>query len=118
LFTSYCDKGLQRGDGVTGPLIIRQARDPQRSLYDHDDENHVVHLMDWLHDSANRKFVFHHHGDGDNKPHSILINGRGRYGNGTFMAETITPTVPLSTFTVIPVSIFFLIIHYFSGLNK
>ncbi|KAF4532298.1 hypothetical protein B566_EDAN010799 [Ephemera danica] len=95
--------GLQRADGVAGALIIREGRaDPHRTIYDTDWITHEILITDWLHAPANSKFVFHHHGSGDNKPRSLLINGRGRFGNYTFMSNFSTPVVPLANFTLIP----------------
>lgn len=75
--------GMQRGDGVFGSLIIRRPKssEPHGSLYDFDLSEHVLVLQDWIHDSGANIFAYHHHSRGDNKPHNILINGRGRYYN-------------------------------------
>lgn len=46
-------------------------------------------LNEWTNETAIAKFAGHHHNDGDNKPSSILINGRGvlyRYAN-----DAVTP---------------------------
>jgi FtsP/CotA-like multicopper oxidase with cupredoxin domain len=37
----------------------------------------VITVNDWINDTAIAKFSGHHHNDGDNKPSSILINGKG-----------------------------------------
>ncbi|KAH8418852.1 hypothetical protein KR222_004583 [Zaprionus bogoriensis] len=75
--------GMQRGDGVFGSLIIRRPKsaEPHGSLYDFDLSEHVLVVQDWIHDSGANIFAYHHHSRGDNKPHNILINGRGRYYN-------------------------------------
>ncbi|EDW12406.2 uncharacterized protein Dmoj_GI17664 [Drosophila mojavensis] len=75
--------GMQRGDGVFGPLIIRRPKqtEPHGGLYDFDLSEHVLVVQDWIHDTGASIFAFHHHSSGDNKPHNILINGRGRYYN-------------------------------------
>ncbi|KAH8376771.1 hypothetical protein KR093_001265, partial [Drosophila rubida] len=75
--------GMQRGDGVFGSLIIRRPKqlDPHGGLYDFDLSEHVLVVQDWIHEPGANIFAFHHHSSGDNKPHNILINGRGRYYN-------------------------------------
>ena len=45
--------------------------------YHNDLEEHIITLNDWINDTAIAKFSGHHHNDGDNKPSSILINGKG-----------------------------------------
>lgn len=71
--------GLQRSDGLVGPLIVREAEDFHENLYDFDMTEHVLLTMDWIHESVNAKFTAHYHGHGDNKPSNVLINGRGKY---------------------------------------
>ncbi|KAH8329363.1 hypothetical protein KR074_008677, partial [Drosophila pseudoananassae] len=75
--------GMQRGDGVFGALIIRKpkATEPHGALYDFDLSDHVMVVQDWIHEPGASVFAFHHHSRGDNKPHNLLINGRGRYYN-------------------------------------
>ncbi|EDV98942.1 GH13325 [Drosophila grimshawi] len=75
--------GMQRGDGVFGPLIIRRPKstEPHGGLYDFDLGEHVLVVQDWIHEPGASIFAYHHHSRGDNKPHNILINGRGRYYN-------------------------------------
>ncbi|KAH9991923.1 laccase 2 precursor [Russula vinacea] len=62
-------------DGLRGPLIIYDPEDPQRSLYDVDDDDTVITLADWYHflsTEASQIPVFN----------STLINGKGRYPGG------------------------------------
>ena len=72
--------GLQRGDGLFGPLIVRQAKeiDVNGDEYDVDDPEHTVVLQDWVHhigvNSVNRDFYGVNY---TSLPGSILINGRG-----------------------------------------
>lgn len=82
--------GLQRADGVFGPILIREARDdnPYSDQYDYDLNEHVITVNDWINETAIAKFAGHHHNDGDNKPSSILINGRGVLFRHTMGAET------------------------------
>lgn len=37
----------------------------------------MITVNDWINDTSIAKFSGHHHNDGDNKPSSILINGKG-----------------------------------------
>ena len=71
--------GMQRGDGVYGALIVKIDNDPQESFYDFDMSEHLVLTNDWTHMPATAVFTSHYHGKGDNKPGSILVNGRGKY---------------------------------------
>ena len=71
--------GMQRGDGVYGALIVKMDNDPQESFYDFDMSEHLVLTNDWTHMPATAVFTSHYHGRGDNKPGSILVNGRGKY---------------------------------------
>ncbi|XP_046396020.1 uncharacterized protein LOC124163273 isoform X2 [Ischnura elegans] len=77
----HSHSGLQRGDGSYGALIIRtpKEQDPHTALYDTDLEDHIMQITDWSHHLGVVTFVSHHHGDGDNKPPSILVNGKGRF---------------------------------------
>ncbi|KAJ6496186.1 yellow laccase [Mycena sanguinolenta] len=68
LSTQYCD-------GLRGPLVIYDPNDPQKSLYDIDDETTIITLADWYHYPS----PVH-----PNIPifNSTLINGLGRYAGG------------------------------------
>ncbi len=71
---------MQRADGVFGALIFRQAAEADRNsyLYDYDLPEHVVLVHDWLDDMTMVKFAGHHFDNGNNRPESILINGKGK----------------------------------------
>ncbi|KAL5234168.1 hypothetical protein ACI65C_001578 [Semiaphis heraclei] len=75
----HSHSGCQRGDGAFGSFVVRspKSRDVHRDMYDVD--VHIITVTDWLHELGIRKFLAHYHGSGNNKPESILINGRGRY---------------------------------------
>jgi FtsP/CotA-like multicopper oxidase with cupredoxin domain len=83
----HAHAGLQRADGVFGPIIIHEYEKDNPYLnnnnnnnkyyYDYDLEEHVIVLNDWINETSISKFAGHHHNDGDNKPNSILINGKG-----------------------------------------
>ena len=96
-----CAEGFQRADGVFGPLIVRQSRDkdPHSTLYDYDLPEHVIMVSDWLGEFGVAKFVAHHHDDGDNKPSSMIINGKGRIPKPR-NELTANETMPLSLFSV------------------
>ncbi|KAG0728602.1 Laccase-3 [Chionoecetes opilio] len=65
-----------------GALVVRQPRhtDPQQHLYDTDDPRYTFVLTDWLDGLGIAKFVNHHHTEHDNKPYTLLVNGRGKHG--------------------------------------
>lgn len=93
---------MQRGDGSFGSFIVRTPKeeDPQASLYDKDLSEHTLVVLDWSHELGVSMLTAHYHSDGDNKPESMIINGRGRFYNDTL---PVTST-PLSSFTVKQVS--------------
>ncbi|KAA1479404.1 laccase [Dentipellis sp. KUC8613] len=69
--TQYCD-------GLRGPLIVYDPEDPHKGLYDVDDESTILTLTDWYHylsTDPNRPPI--------SQPSSTLINGLGRYSNGS-----------------------------------
>jgi iron transport multicopper oxidase len=39
-------------DGLRGPIVIKDPQDPNKRLYDVDDETTVIVLADWFHDPA------------------------------------------------------------------
>ena len=86
----HAHAGADVANGIFGALIVKQAdvRDPQRALYDIDDQNHVVLVTPWQH---TEEITFT---QGRAKPAILLVNGKGRQPNG--------PNVPLATFTVVP----------------
>lgn len=77
----HSHSGLQRGDGVFGSLIVRvpPSQDQYFDFYDYDLSEHTMNIMDWIHIGGLPKFIGHYHSDGDNKPTTILVNGKGRY---------------------------------------
>lgn len=95
----HSHSGCQRGDGVFGSFVVRapKERDVHRDMYDVD--VHVLTVTDWLHELGIRKFLAHYHGSGNNKPETILINGRGRYRVFNDGSRT-----PLARFSVTRVS--------------
>lgn len=77
----HAHAGLQRSNGLFGHLVVRQtpSRDPHRLLYDYDLPEHVISVTDWLNEMTDNRFAAHHHDGGDNKPDSMLINGKGAF---------------------------------------
>ena len=55
----------------------------------------MITLIDWLNNTSIEKFAGHHHNDGNNKPNSILINGKGALESFKNQVQT-----PKATFTV------------------
>ncbi|XP_066583904.1 uncharacterized protein [Prorops nasuta] len=95
----HSHSGLQRGDGLFGPLIVRSppGKDYHNDIYDIDE--HTVLIFDWAHKMGTDMFLAHHHADGDNKAPNILINGLGRYKSIT-KENNVTENIPYSTFLV------------------
>ncbi|VDB98171.1 unnamed protein product [Peniophora sp. CBMAI 1063] len=62
-------------DGLRGALIVRDPEDPQKHLYDVDDDSTVITLNDWYH-------YLSKDASGVPSPNSTLINGVGRYPGG------------------------------------
>ncbi|ESK88328.1 laccase [Moniliophthora roreri MCA 2997] len=67
LSTQYCD-------GLRGPIVIYDPKDPYRNMYDVDDESTVITLADWYHQKAKTLVA--------PVPDSTLINGLGRWKDG------------------------------------
>lgn len=72
-------------DGLRGPLIIYDPQDPQKHMYDVDDDNTVITLGDWYHYLST-------HPEIPPAFNSTLINGKGRYIGG--------PEVPFAVVNV------------------
>ncbi|XP_067670637.1 uncharacterized protein [Haliotis asinina] len=94
--------GLHRSDGLFGALIIREprSRDPASHLYDHDLPEHTMIVHDWLVELTINRFAGHHHAGYDNKPASMLINGRGAYRAFPSTDTNKTIYTPYSVFKV------------------
>uniref|UniRef100_A0A8D8WL32 Laccase-2 n=1 Tax=Cacopsylla melanoneura TaxID=428564 RepID=A0A8D8WL32_9HEMI len=94
--------GSQRGDGAFGAFIIRKplSREVHGHLYDHDLPEHVMHITDWSHMLGIEMFNAHHHSDGDNKPPTILMNGKGRFKKFRVGGGTNVTYTPMEVFTV------------------
>ncbi|XP_071085419.1 uncharacterized protein [Haliotis cracherodii] len=94
--------GLHRSDGLFGALIIREplSRDPASHLYDHDLPEHTMIVHDWLVELTINRFAGHHHAGYDNKPASMLINGRGAFQEFVDPDTNQTVHTPYSVFKV------------------
>lgn len=88
-------------DGLAGPLIIHDPKDPHLGLYD---EEYVVALQDWYHESAATLAddLLQPNGTGEEPiPISGLINGRGRCGTPDPDGKC-DPNSKLSDFEFVP----------------
>ncbi|EDQ99886.1 laccase, multicopper oxidase, benzenediol:oxygen oxidorectuctase [Laccaria bicolor S238N-H82] len=85
-FWYHSHHSAQYCDGLRGPLVIYDKLDPNRALYDIDDETTVITLADWYHTPSPQLNSFP-------TPDATLINGKGRYSGG--------PAAPLSNITVV-----------------
>lgn len=99
----HAHSGLQRADGAFGPIIVNEPaiENPYSSSYDYDLAEHVIVLNDWINETAIAKFSGHVHDDGNNKPTSILINGKGAARTFQDQNGTVYET-PRAQFTVTP----------------
>jgi len=97
----HAHAGLQRSDGFFGSIIVHKYTDhnPHKDLYDFDLPEHVIIVNDWLNNTSIEKFAGHHHNDGDNKPRSILINGKGVHQKFYSLDGKVYQT-PRAVFTV------------------
>ena len=48
-------------------------------MYDYDLEEHIISVNDWINTTAITKLIQHVDNDGNNKPDSLLINGKGAF---------------------------------------
>ncbi|KAJ3150557.1 hypothetical protein HDU89_002964 [Geranomyces variabilis] len=66
-------------DGLKGVVVIYDPNDPQKSLYDVDDEHTVIQLTDWYHEPSRTILLpkYLSPGGSEPRPDSALINGRG-----------------------------------------
>ena len=73
--------GLQSGDGLDGPLIVRQpkSKDENGDSYDCDLPDHVIMLQNWQNELGVNEFVqdLYKARTIDEVTSTILINGRG-----------------------------------------
>ncbi|KAH3771415.1 hypothetical protein DPMN_172732, partial [Dreissena polymorpha] len=102
----HAHAGLQRGDGLSGALVVRDTSFTDvMKLYDVDLPEHTIIIQDWLDQFTTSKFSIHHHSAGDNTPASIIINGRATtFGkkktaidHGSMDMDTVTQTPQTNT---------------------
>ncbi|XP_072034762.1 uncharacterized protein [Amphiura filiformis] len=76
----HSHSGVQRADGVFGPMIFYQApqADVNSALYDFDLPQHVIAVHDWFDAVTLDRYTEHIYGGGGHVPDSILINGKGQ----------------------------------------
>ncbi|KAK3597474.1 hypothetical protein CHS0354_041893 [Potamilus streckersoni] len=98
----HAHSGLQRSDGFYGVLVIRDAPEHEvhLGLYDFDLPEHTIVVNDWLIELCVSKFANHHHAGGDNKPESMLINGRGMFQNFSNNSTQSVANTPVAVFKV------------------
>ncbi|XP_041353555.1 L-ascorbate oxidase-like [Gigantopelta aegis] len=98
----HAHSGLQRGDGVFGSLIVRQADSDEahRRLYDEDLPEHTIHVQDWLLQPTVNRLAGHQHGVLDNNPQSILINGQGSFQSFMYSIAGQIRRTPHAEFSV------------------
>ncbi|TDL26568.1 Cu-oxidase-domain-containing protein [Rickenella mellea] len=86
LSTQYCD-------GLRGPLVVYDPNDPQKSLYDIDDQTTVITLADWYHQTSTA--LFPNTNKAPPTPDSTLINGLGRFSGGSATSPlAVVPATP------------------------
>ncbi|KAJ7248477.1 multicopper redoxase [Mycena rebaudengoi] len=84
-FWYHSHLSMQLCDGLRGPLIIYDAKDPHKLLYDVDDASTIITLADWFQaPSVNGPSPYFYN--------SNLINGLGRFPGG--------PASPLAVISV------------------
>ncbi|KAL0069278.1 hypothetical protein AAF712_003643 [Marasmius tenuissimus] len=64
-------------DGLRGAMVVYDPYDPYKKLYDVDDENTIITLSDWYHNTS----TFLIQQPGPKIADSTLINGLGRWSN-------------------------------------
>ncbi|KAI0276852.1 laccase 14 [Russula aff. rugulosa BPL654] len=85
-FWYHSHYSAQYCDGLRGAMIIDDPDDPQRYLYDIDDDDTIITLADWYHTISTEAGLTPEY-------NSTLINGLGRYADG--------PAIPLAVVNVI-----------------
>ncbi|KAG7167805.1 Laccase-1-like 1 [Homarus americanus] len=90
----HAQTGLERGDGLFGPLIVHQPTevDPNQFLAEH-----LLMVNDWYHKSTQVQYANRYSGAGIVKPDAILINGKGPQQHEE---DAATPRVPYARFLV------------------
>ncbi|XP_060065140.1 uncharacterized protein LOC132545474 [Ylistrum balloti] len=94
--------GQHRSDGIFGAFVVRQApeREFHHGVYDYDLPEHTMLVNDWLMELTLDRFANHHQAHGDNKPASMLINGRGAHRVFYNSERSENITTPYEVFNV------------------
>ncbi|TDL26600.1 Cu-oxidase-domain-containing protein [Rickenella mellea] len=85
LSTQYCD-------GLRGPFVVYDPDDPQKDLYDIDDDTTVITLADWYHQTSTT--LFPNPNKAPPTPDSTTINGLGRYSGGPASPLAVVGATP------------------------
>ena len=103
----HSHSGLQMGDGLSGPIVVRQSHsaDPNSARYDEDQSAHVLLISDWMPVTSHDRFLKLMHDAYTLDDMSALINGRARMfqvPDVYKVTETPRPSArtPMSTFNV------------------
>ncbi|KAF7300190.1 Laccase 2 [Mycena kentingensis (nom. inval.)] len=86
--------GMQYADGLRGPLIIYDPDDPQKDMYDFDDEETIWFISDWWHVSTTPMLQSYINTHIIPVAASTLFNGKGRYNGGEEVEFDVTTVVP------------------------
>ncbi|CEL60149.1 laccase, multicopper oxidase, benzenediol:oxygen oxidorectuctase [Rhizoctonia solani AG-1 IB] len=97
-FWYHAHLSSQYVDGLRGALVVYDPEDPQKDLYDVDNENTVIVLEDWYHTPAMRleeqMFSTNNTDLLTPVPDSGLINGKGRYVDGPRVDRAVINVQP------------------------
>lgn len=98
----HAHSGLQRSDGIFGAFVVRQPDElePHLGLYEEDLPEHTMIVHDWLEELSINRFAHHHHAGGDNKPRSMLVNGKGVLQEFFDKTDNTTQYTPVEVFHV------------------
>ncbi|KAJ7169229.1 laccase [Mycena crocata] len=80
-------------DGERGTLVIYDPDDPQKSMWDVDDQNTIITLADWYHTPAEVLMAQFKKDGKEPVPDSGLINGVGRYVGGSAVPWAVVNVV-------------------------
>ncbi|KAJ7610575.1 Cu-oxidase-domain-containing protein [Mycena polygramma] len=81
-FWYHSQLSLQYADGLRGTVIIYDPEDPQKSLYDVDDESTILTVADWWHNTSTSGLVSYIATQIIPVSDSGLFNGAGRFQGG------------------------------------
>lgn len=72
---------MQKLDRLSGVLVVRDAKANERhgDLYDFDDPDHVITIMDWMNPGGTDDAPGRHINGDIQLPEALFINGLGQY---------------------------------------